>query len=109
MTLALLSMLVSPRGQAAPPPGRLLASQCFQCHGTQGQAVSGFESITGKSANEMYKELLEMSQRRPENIMDYQARAYTPAQLRLIAAYLSTLSNTSATSVSESGRRRHSK
>ena len=80
----------STRG-AGPPPGQLLASQCFQCHGTDGRAVSGFESIAGKSAYDMYKSLLEMSQRPAENIMDRQARAYTPAQLRLIAEYLATL------------------
>ena len=76
---------------AGPPPGQLLASQCFQCHGTDGRAVGGFESVAGKSAESMYKTLLEMSRRRPENIMDLQARAFTPDQLRLIAEYLSTL------------------
>jgi cytochrome c553 len=39
----------------------------------------------------MYKTLLEMSQRRPENIMDLQARAFTPEQLRQIANYLAAL------------------
>lgn len=77
--------------EAAPPAGQLLASQCFQCHGTNGRAVSGFESITGKSARDMYKTLLEMSQRPPEGIMDVQARAYTKAQLQLIASYLASL------------------
>lgn len=76
---------------AAPPPGRLLAAQCAQCHGTNGQAVSGFESISGKNPFSMFKELREMSRRRPESIMDLQARAYTEAQLRLIANYLATL------------------
>jgi len=76
---------------AAPPPGQLLAAQCFQCHGTNGQAVSGFESISGKSANEMYNSLFEWATRRPESIMDLHARAYTPVQLRLIANYLATL------------------
>jgi len=79
---------------AAPPPGQLLASMCYQCHGSNGQAVSGFESITGKSATEMYKSLLEMSQRRPENIMDLQARAFTPEQLRQLSNYLATLPST---------------
>jgi cytochrome subunit of sulfide dehydrogenase len=78
-------------GEPEPPAGRLLASQCFQCHGTDGQAVGGFESITGESAKSMYESLLEMSRRRPENIMDLQARGFTPEQLRLIAGYLSTL------------------
>lgn len=76
---------------ASPPPGQLLASQCFQCHGTNGRAVGGFESITGKSANDMYKKLLEMSTRRPEGIMDVQARAFSATQLKLIATYLASL------------------
>ncbi len=76
---------------AAPPAGQLLSSMCFQCHGTNGQPVAGFEAIGGENSNEMYKELLEMSLRKPEGIMDLQIRAYTPAQLRLIANYLSSL------------------
>jgi cytochrome c553 len=70
---------------------QLLASQCAQCHGTNGQAVSGIASISGKNADEMYKKLLERSTRPPENIMDLQARAFTPAQLRQIAIYIATL------------------
>jgi sulfide dehydrogenase cytochrome subunit len=76
---------------AAPPPGQLLASQCAQCHGTNGQAVSGFESIRGKSAEDMFKTLVEMKNRPVESIMDRQARGYTDAQLRLIAEYLAKL------------------
>lgn len=91
--VALLAALAgSPASaQSTPPSGRLLAAQCAQCHGTNGRAVGGFESIAGMKANDLYKSLLEMSRRRPENIMDLQARAYTPAQLRLIAEYLATL------------------
>lgn len=83
-----LALLAAP---PSPPPGQLLASQCYQCHGTNGRAVSGFESIVGKQAKEMYEKLLELSRRPAEGIMDVQARAYTPAQLRLIANYLATL------------------
>jgi mono/diheme cytochrome c family protein len=63
--------------------GRLLASNCFQCHGTLGNG--GFEEIRGKSANE----LLEF-QRKPAggNIMAAHAQGYTPEQLSKIAAYL---------------------
>ncbi|MEQ1853678.1 MAG: c-type cytochrome [Chthoniobacteraceae bacterium] len=91
MLLLPVVIATSLTGAAAPPPGQLLAAQCAQCHGTNGVAVSGFESIAGKKADDLYKGLLEMSQRRPENIMDLQARAYTPAQLRLIANYLASL------------------
>lgn len=84
-------LLLVGAAHAAPPPGQLLSSMCFQCHGTNGAPVSGFASIGGKNADSMYKELLQMSTRRPEGIMDLQVRAFTPAQLRLIANYLATL------------------
>jgi cytochrome c553 len=87
---ALAFAAAAPEAAAAPPPGQLLASMCAQCHGTNGQAVSGISSISGKNSDEMYKTLLERSQRRAENIMDLQARAFTPAQLRQIANYLAT-------------------
>ncbi len=63
--------------------GRLLASNCSQCHGTLGN--TGFEEIRGKSANE----LLEF-QRKPagDNIMAAHAQGYTAEQLSKIAAYL---------------------
>lgn len=90
-TVLMISCTVQFRTAAAPPPGQLLASHCFQCHGTNGRAVGGFESISGKPAKDMYEKLLEMSRRPVENIMDAQARAFTPAQLSLIANYLATL------------------
>ena len=63
--------------------GRLLASNCFQCHGTLGNG--GFEEIRGKSANE----LLEFqSKPAARDIMAAHAQGYTPEQLRKIAAYL---------------------
>ena len=69
--------------QPANTEGRLLASNCYQCHGTLGNG--GFEEIRGKSANE----LLEF-QSKPagRDIMAAHAQGYTPEQLRKIAAYL---------------------
>jgi len=73
---------------ATAEPGRLLAAQCAQCHGTNG-AGPGFDSIAGKDPDELYHELVEMKSRPIEGIMDRQARGYTDAQLRSIADYLS--------------------
>jgi sulfide dehydrogenase cytochrome subunit len=68
---------------AASPEGRLLASNCFQCHGTNGSG--GFEDIRGESA----EELLEFLQKPAgKDIMAAHAQGYTPAQLKTIAAYL---------------------
>lgn len=90
--LAALALGFAPlAAQAAPPPGQLLASQCAQCHGTNGLAVSGFESIRGKSASDMYKSLVEMKNRPAETIMDRQARGFTDAQLKLLSEYLAKL------------------
>jgi len=71
---------------ASAEPGRLLASQCAQCHGTNG-AGPGFEQIAGK---DLFNDLIDMKYRPIEGIMDRQARGYTDEQLRLISDYLST-------------------
>lgn len=71
----------------APPPGRLLASNCFQCHGTNG--TGGLERLAGESASEIYNELKEMQLKSTPKMMDMHARGYTDAQIRLIADYLS--------------------
>ncbi|MDF1858722.1 MAG: hypothetical protein P1U87_00830 [Verrucomicrobiales bacterium] len=89
--VTLLALYLIGNLSAEPPRRCLLASRCFQCHGTNGQAVGGFESISEKSAHEMFEELREMSQRRPEDIMNLQASAYTGEQLRQISDYLATL------------------
>lgn len=75
---------------AVPPPGRLLASNCFQCHGTNGKG--GVETLAGSSANEIYNELKEMQRKTTEvKMMDMHARGYTDAEIQALANYLSTL------------------
>lgn len=66
-----------------PPAGRLLASNCFQCHGTGG--TGGFEEIRGKSANELLEYQRKSASR---NIMAAHIQGYTAEQLQQIAAYL---------------------
>jgi cytochrome c553 len=74
---------------AVSPPGRLLASNCFQCHGTDGRG--GFDKLTGESASEIYNELREMrAENKPGDIMNRHAAGYTDAQLKLIAEYFAT-------------------
>ncbi|MDP1653477.1 MAG: cytochrome C [Rhodocyclaceae bacterium] len=87
LVLALATMPVLAQTTTAPPAGRLLASNCYQCHGTNGNG--GFDSLAGKSASEMYNELKEMQQKTRPDMMDMHARGYTDAQLRLIADYFS--------------------
>jgi sulfide dehydrogenase cytochrome subunit len=71
-----------------PHPGRLLASNCFQCHGTDGR--KGFEELAGKSASSIYEEMKEMQAKAADqNIMNAHAKGYTDNEIRLIADYFS--------------------
>ena len=61
LPIALASFCVAAQtATTAPPAGRLLASNCFQCHGYNGKSSIGFERLAGKSSSEIYKELVEM-------------------------------------------------
>ena len=69
--------------QPANTTGRLLASNCFQCHGTGG--VGGFERIRGGDAGEIREYLTRSAN---SSIMAAHAQGYTAAQLNAIIAYL---------------------
>lgn len=80
-------------------PGRLLASNCFQCHGPDGQGTRG--GFDGIEAGEVVSELREMARSSnyggEEGIMRVHAAAYTTAEIRLIADYLSRACGTGCT------------
>ncbi|WP_157572040.1 c-type cytochrome [Hydrogenophaga taeniospiralis] len=63
--------------------GRLLASNCFQCHGTMGSG--GFENIRGGEAEEVLEYMTKTASR---DIMAAHAQGYTTAQLQKIITYL---------------------
>lgn len=70
--------------------GRLLASNCFQCHGTDGKSAGGIERLAGMSASEIIDEMQSMRVETIGNdIMRAHARGYTDAELLLIADYFS--------------------
>jgi cytochrome c553 len=85
----LFAAAVLPAPAAEPPAGRLLASNCYQCHGTNGRGP-GFDELAGKSARELYKDLKEFqSGEEGDGLMAAHARGYTDAQLQAIARFLS--------------------
>jgi len=73
----------TPQSQPTNTQGRLLASNCFQCHGTGG--VGGFDYIRGKEAHEIREYLGRAAN---SSIMAAHAQGYTPAQIDAIVAYL---------------------
>ena len=81
---------------------RMLASQCSQCHGTDGYAVGDIDSLAGESVSEIRDELLEMqSDGIPGDIMDHQALGYTDDQIRRIAEYFAALPEKNTTGAPE--------
>ena len=71
-------------------PGRLLASNCSQCHGTSEQAA-GFDKVTGKPADKLYRKLKDFqSGKEGENIMARHAMGFSDAQLRELTQWLSS-------------------
>jgi mono/diheme cytochrome c family protein len=82
-TVASSSTTTTTIAQPANTEGRLLASNCFQCHGTLG--LGGFDQIRGDES----KELLEFATKTADrDIMAAHAQGYTPEQLRKVIAYL---------------------
>ena len=87
--LALIAGAASSHAQVAQP-GRLLASNCFQCHGTNGKGP-GFDSLAGKSSDEIYKELKGFqSGKEGSGIMARHSMAYTDAQMRLMSTWFAS-------------------
>lgn len=68
-------------------PGRSLASNCFQCHGTNGY---GMEHLAGMKVNELIGEMNEMKAKNVgADIMNVHAQAYTADEVKLIADFFS--------------------
>lgn len=93
--IALAAALLAPAVQAQSTllqhPGRLLASGCFQCHGTNGMNGS-FDALAGDSRQDMLDKLNDMRRKRlRDNIMFPHASGYTSEQLWQIADYFSKL------------------
>jgi len=79
---------VSLKAATIDMPGRLLASNCFQCHGTNGYA--GELKIGEQSASSIISDINEMKNKDPRaNIMNVHAKAYTNEEIQLIANYIS--------------------
>lgn len=91
---AAVSIVMPPRHVDAalvgttPPVGRLWATNCFQCHGTDGQS-GGFDQLAGDDAKDLYNKLKD--QQTKNTIMGSHARGYTDAELRAIAAYFASV------------------
>ncbi len=71
---------------------RAMAASCAACHGTNGVAQPGMESLAGKSKDDMLKTMLDFkSGKKPATVMHQLSKGYTDAQLEQLAGYFSAL------------------
>jgi cytochrome c553 len=67
---------------------RIWAAACATCHGTDGHAQEGNESLAGKDKDEMVQKLMDFkSGRKPATLMHQLTAGYSNEQLQQIAAY----------------------
>lgn len=71
---------------------RVWAAACASCHGTDGRAQPGMESLAGKDKDEMLQKMLDFkSGKKPATLMHQLAKGYTDEQLQQLAAHFAAL------------------
>lgn len=93
LSLAFLGLALTPAAQAADiTRGKILASTCFACHGTDGKSSGAIPSIYGFPAETLYHNMKAFQDgTRPATVMGRHAKGYTDEEIRLIAEYLSNI------------------
>lgn len=67
---------------------RSLAATCAACHGTNGVAEAGMESLAGKPKEDIQKKMLDFkSGKKPATIMHQLAKGYSDEQIEQLASY----------------------
>ncbi len=67
---------------------KVWAAACANCHGTNGKAEPGNESLAGKDKDELLQKLMDFkSGRKPATLMHQLSKGYTDEQLAQLAAY----------------------
>ncbi len=89
LTVGALLLPASSPAQFVANDARLLASGCFQCHGTNGKS-GAFDALAGDGKQDMLNKLNDMRKKSAgSSIMVPHARGYTSQQLNMIADYFS--------------------
>jgi sulfide dehydrogenase cytochrome subunit len=86
---------ISGWGQAQPVDPlqvRSMAASCATCHGTNGVAQTGNESLAGVNKDELLKKMLDFKTgKKPATIMHQLSKGYSDEQLAALASYFSAL------------------
>lgn len=87
---ALLASSGLAHAQVDPLHVRSWAASCSACHGTDGRAQPGMESLAGAKKDDIVKKMLDFKAgRKPATLMHQLAKGYSDEQIEAIAAYFS--------------------
>lgn len=71
---------------------RGMAAACASCHGTNGIAEPGMESLAGQPKEELLRKMLDFkSGKKPATLMHQLSKGYTDEQLEQLAGYFAAL------------------
>ncbi len=90
--LAAVSIMATTAWAQAQAPDplqvRSWAASCANCHGTNGRAQPGMESLAGVAKEDIAKKMLDYKAgRRPATVMHQLAKGYSDEQIEAIAGY----------------------
>ncbi len=89
LAVALASVCATTQAQNLDPlQVRSWAAACANCHGTNGVAQSGNESLAGGNKDELLKKMLDFKTgKKPATIMHQLSKGYSDEQLGALAGY----------------------
>jgi cytochrome c553 len=87
-TIAALGAPCATAQDGDPNLGRNLAATCANCHGTNGVAQGGMESLAGVARDDLVRKLQDYKTgRRPGTIMPQLAKGYTDQQIEALGGW----------------------
>ena len=92
LVAAIALTTLSGLAQAAPSQVRAWAAACANCHGTQGVAQDGMESLAGQKQEDLVKKMMDFKTgKKPATVMHQLAKGYSDEQINQLAAYYAAL------------------
>ncbi len=78
--------------QANPMQVRGMAAACSNCHGTQGVAQDGMETLAGQKQEDLTKKMMDFKTgKKPATVMHQLAKGFSDEQIQQLAAYYAAL------------------
>lgn len=89
-----LSLATASAGAVAADPLQVrgMAASCSNCHGTQGVAQDGMDSLAGQKKEDLLKKMMDFKTgKKPATVMHQLSKGYSDEQIDQLASYFAAL------------------